>query len=346
MKESYWKKLLPAGITHLLFILSLFLVVSPQYWTNNITTVLFYKSISLSLLLLPIYLNQYLLIPRFFQRNKFLYWFALSKLLLFFTLLNYYHFKWIDQAYVPDYIQWNQPLLSFLFLFITLSIICAAAMFFKIMEMYREQKQFLLQKEQSRLESELEMLKLQISPHFLFNIMNTIYHSIKIDPEQAESSVLNLSQMMQYHIYECSKDKVSLQAEVKNINNYIGLQKMRLAKEPNMKIEISGNLSDKYIAPFILIPFVENAFKHGLEKHLNHSSLVISLDVNDHDLVFMIVNSKSIIGNNNGSEKGNGILNVKKRLALLYPGAHQLDINEDIQQFSVRLGMQLNGLSS
>jgi LytS/YehU family sensor histidine kinase len=103
---------------------------------------------------------------------------------------------------------------------------------------------------QNQLESELQFLKLQISPHFYFNIMNSIYHSIKINPAQAEKIVMELSEIMKYHIYDCSREKVELTKELNAIRNYIGLQEMRLASKPNISIDVKGNLNNKFYCPF------------------------------------------------------------------------------------------------
>lgn len=194
--------------------------------------------------------------------------------------------------------------------------------------------------EQSRMDSEPEFLKLPIKPHFYFNIMNSIYHSITIDPDRAEVIILQFSEMMQFYIYECSKEKVQLESEIRNIHNYIGLQNMRLETEPGISIKVGGNLQNISIAPFLLIGFIENAYQHSLVKQQKNSFLDIQLFVDKNEIQFRVVNSKSA-DLNNKSQAGSGLQRVKKRLNMIYPSRHQLVIHDDPNQFTVNLVIQL-----
>ncbi|MEO6168708.1 MAG: histidine kinase [Chitinophagales bacterium] len=327
---------------HIAFVLVLSMVVAPQYPAGQILPFIFYKFISLVLILLPVYINLYLLFPYFKNRNKWMYTGVLLTLIVVFTLLNYLRFQWIDPAYVPAYVRFDYPEISIFFLFFSLVMITGTAMLLKIIRLFQQQNVTVHQLKQYQLESELQFLKLQISPHFYFNIMNSIYHSIKIDPEQAERIVLQLSDIMKYHIYDCRKDKVELEHEVQNLNNYIGLQKMRLSSDPVINIEVTGDLNQKFIAPFILLTFVENAFKHGLEKQSKKPTLHIQLSMTKNEMRFQISNSKPDFGTSIKAASGNGLINVKKRLELSYPLRHELLIEDQQDRYEVDLKIQLN----
>lgn len=196
--------------------------------------------------------------------------------------------------------------------------------------------------EESRMDSESEFVKLPIKPHFYFNIMNSIYHSIAIDPDRAEVIILQFSEMMQFYIYECSKERVQLESEIRNIHNYIGLQNMRLESEPGISLKVGGDLQNFSIAPFILIGFIENAYQHSLSKQQKDSFLDIQLFVNNNNIQFRTVNSKSASITNNNSKNGTGFLKVKKRLDALYPSCHELIINDSPDQYAVSLIIQLD----
>lgn len=329
-------------LLHIAFVLVLFMVVAPQYPAGYILPFLFYKCISMVLILTPVYINLYLLFPYFQNRNKLLYAAILLALIVVFTFMSYLRFQWINPAYVPAYVRSDYPKISIFFLFFSLVMIIGTTMLLKMIRLFQHQKVAVHQLKQYQLESELQFLKLQISPHFYFNIMNSIYHSIKIDPDQAEKIVMQLSDIMKYHIYDCHKEKVALHHEIKNIYNYIGLQRMRLSSEPVINIEVTGDLANKFITPFILLTFVENAFKHGLEKQSKQSSLHIQLNVTRDLMRFKISNSKPGSLTNIKSSHGNGLMNMKKRLELAYPLRHELEINDQDEQYDADLKIQLN----
>lgn len=331
----------PAPLKHLIFVLALFLIVDPLYVVNTVPNFLLYKLIAIIFFLFPVYLNLYVLIPLLLQKSRKWYGLSLLMLIILFAFINYLRFEKTDPAYVPGYVKFNHPFISILFLFISLFILIVATMFFNVMRLYQEQQEQLYKLEQSRLESELEVLKLQISPHFFFNIMNSIYHSVKIDPDQAERIVLHLSQMMQYYIYDCSKDRVPLEGEVKNVLNYIALQKMRLATEPKISVHVTGNTVNKFIPPFIIITLVENAFRHGLEKQLHQPFLNIDLLIEEETLLFTVQNSKPSMVQGQISNNGAGLALVRKRLDLLYPSTYRLEIKNEDDKFLIQLKIAL-----
>lgn len=195
------------------------------------------------------------------------------------------------------------------------------------------------QAEKEKVTAELQLLKAQVHPHFLFNTLNNIYSvSLETLPKTSEL-ILKLSSLLNYILYECKTDFVLLEKEIKVMKDYIDLEKKRYANKLEISLNIEGDIKDKYIAPLLLLPFLENAFKHGTSEQLEKPWLSMNLTVNQNTLRCKIANSKNddIIINENGI----GIINVKKRLSLLYPGLYELGINNEGDFFVVSLILQL-----
>ncbi|MBK8805311.1 MAG: histidine kinase [Bacteroidales bacterium] len=191
-----------------------------------------------------------------------------------------------------------------------------------------------------KLKTELTFLKTQINPHFLFNVLNSIYSLSLKKSDKVPEIILKLSEMMRYMLYESEVNKVSLDKEIDYINNYISLQKLRVFENCTITFSVSDNTNGVTIAPMILIPFVENAFKHGIS-HTDDSPIDISLERKDSKLLFTVKNKlhKNLHTDKTG---GIGIQNVKRRLELLYPDKHKLEIVELDNNFVVSLHLKLN----
>ncbi len=202
----------------------------------------------------------------------------------------------------------------------------------------KKQKEW-MQAEKEKVTAELQLLKAQVHPHFLFNTLNNIYSvSLETSPKTAQL-ILKLSSLLNYMLYDCKTEHVLLEKEIKVMKDYIDLEKERYANKLEISLNIEGDIKDKYIAPLLLLPFLENAFKHGTSEQLETPWLSMNLTVNKNTLRCKIANSKNedIAINENGI----GINNVKKRLALLYPGLYELEINNEEDFFVVSLILQL-----
>ncbi|MDX2302936.1 MAG: histidine kinase [Microscillaceae bacterium] len=198
--------------------------------------------------------------------------------------------------------------------------------------------------ENERLHTELLFLKSQINPHFLFNTLNNIY-SLAVDKsDDTETAILMLSQMMRYMLYETNALKVDLNSEIDYLKNYLSLQKLRLSRQKNIKlsIEIKGNPERMNIAPLLLIPLVENAFKHGLS-YQQSSRIEVSLECRENLLFFRVQNSKPVENADLRlyENSGIGLKNIKRRLDLLYPNAYKLFIEDNSEQYLVELNLEL-----
>lgn len=220
-------------------------------------------------------------------------------------------------------------------------LICGFFLALKIIKQwYKEQMQNeMLIKEKA--DAELQLLKAQVHPHFLFNTLNNIYSFTLYKSPQAESLIEKLSDMLRYMITDCKTDMVPLHKELKMLEDYIGLEKVRYGDRLDSWIDIKGRDSNLLIAPLIMIPFVENCFKHGTSMMRGKQWMQLSIITKDNVLDFTLTNSKPPVTVQNTNKSGIGLMNVKKRLALLYPGKHELTINSNESVFSVRLTLQL-----
>lgn len=197
----------------------------------------------------------------------------------------------------------------------------------------------LKQSEKEKLQAELRYLKAQINPHFLFNTLNTIY-SFAIEKSAATATaVVKLSAMMRYIINDSGKDFVLLDQEVNYINDYIELQRMRFGNSIDLNFNIRGNTTGKLIAPLILIPFIENAFKYGVNAE-ELSLINIAININNNQLRMIVENNKVKLAKALEERTGLGMANTKNRLQLLYPGKHILTV-KDADKFYVSLTLNL-----
>jgi len=189
--------------------------------------------------------------------------------------------------------------------------------------------------EADKANAELSFLKAQINPHFLFNTLNNIYSLALIKSENVADAIMKLSNLMRYVTDDVNEDFVLLEKELDSIRNYISLQRLRLGKKSEIEFLTEGNTDGKMIAPLILMPFVENAFKHGISSALL-SNIFNKLEVAENHIVFYTEN-RLFTTQRNTERTGIGITNTKKRLAQIYPGKYELDIASQNGLFTVRL---------
>ncbi len=203
---------------------------------------------------------------------------------------------------------------------------------------YIKQKQW-QEAQQGKMIAELQLLKAQVHPHFLFNTLNNIYAFSLQQSPKTPGLVLKLSSLLSYMLYDCKAEEVLLEKELEIMKNYIALEQERYGDKIDISINIEGDIQDRFIAPLLLLPFVENAFKHGASEQLTKPWLSFDLAVKQNTLWCKIVNSK----NNTVPETihGIGIENVEKRLGLLYPGKHSLKCTNEIDFYVVSLELQL-----
>lgn len=270
-----------------------------------------------------------------FLSRKKLPWFFLIAIPLGW-LLGLLINKWFSWVIDDDNVHINNELLVFIF----------AGMYigFKYIKVSISQRIMLKEEENKRVLSELQLLRSQLNPHFLFNALNSIYSLNLSKSEKAGEAILSLSELMRFHIDSSGKQMIALDKEIEMINQYISLEKLRLDDQCKISVDIKTSSRNIEIPSLILIPFVENAFKHGISKSRDKNNILLKVHVEDDNLEFELVNSIPKSKNNfetHGSKKI-GILNTRKRLELHYKGNYLLDIKNDGELFKVTLHIKCN----
>lgn len=221
-----------------------------------------------------------------------------------------------------------------------ISISCAA----KIIADRFNLEQRLLEVEKERMSTELNFLRSQVNPHFLFNVMNTIYFQIDKVNAKARESVETLSEMLRYQLYECTSDKIDITKEVEYIKNYVAMQTLRMEKGTDIELCVDEKLSSFYIAPLLLVPLIENAFKHiSNNKDPATNKIHISLqNKNGTEFIIHVLNTydPTIRVNHLLQSGGLGMQNLKRRLNLLYPDQHEFKVNQQENIFETSLTIQ------
>ncbi|MDB5241299.1 MAG: putative signal transduction histidine kinase [Spirosoma sp.] len=226
--------------------------------------------------------------------------------------------------------------------FLTMLVLTGVAVGIKLFRVWYQRNQANQQLVRQTLLIELQVLKAQLHPHFLFNTLNNLYSLILKQSPQASAMVLKLSKLLHYMIHECSSPLVPLGKEIEFIQDYIELEKLRYGPRLTVAIDVSGQPNTTFIAPLVFIPFVENAFKHGAAKQIDSACIDMALTVQDNILRFRLENSHSEpAGDATREGEGLGLMNVRKRLALLYPNAHELTIQATASSFIVELSITL-----
>lgn len=196
--------------------------------------------------------------------------------------------------------------------------------------------------EKEKLNAELAFLKNQISPHFFFNTLNNIYSLSTSNPEDSRTAILKLSKMMRYLLYDSEDGDTKLSNELELMTNYIDLMKLRLEENYNLKVKFPDEYEDFTIPPLLFIPFIENAFKHGVSFG-EDSFIDIFLATSDNTIIFRSFNGISgTMAETSLESSGIGLNNVRKRLDLLFPGKHDLQLNKTESTFEVLLKIQVN----
>jgi sensor histidine kinase YesM len=220
-------------------------------------------------------------------------------------------------------------------------IVAGFAVIIKMMKRSWLKQQETLQIAREKANAELQLLKAQIHPHFLFNTLNNIYFFTLTASQKAPEILTKLTDILRYILNECNQPLVPLVKELKMIEDYMALERIRYGDRLKMELEISGDCSHKMIPPLLLIPLVENSFKHGASKMLAQPWINLTITIKEQSLYFILSNSRpdEIIPSQHTVHIG--LNNVKKRLQLLYPSAHELNIAESTNSFEVFMKIRL-----
>ena len=237
----------------------------------------------------------------------------------------------------PEMIRYTSLLAVFL---AALSTTVFMASFKYIKQWYlKEQRNIQLQKENT--ESQLQLLTAQVHPHFLFNTLNNVYSKTQKESPEGSQMIMGLSDLLRYILYEGSNPLVPLDKELQMILEYITLEKKRYGDKLDLHYLVSDKTKDIYIAPLLILPFVENCFKHGTNNVSQDPWINLTIDVKDTTLVMKLMNGKANANEVVPKRPGTGIDNVRQRLELLYKHRHELQIREEEEVFIVDLKIEL-----
>ena len=290
----------------------------------------------------------YYFLPRYISKNK--NWIITTGLLFLFVcivaFLNYFNF--VLALYISTRMGYfkSMPGMDFIVplwgrqILFNYPTVVGLALAIKLMKNWYLKQNEAAQVGREKINAELQLLKAQVHPHFLFNTLNNIYSFIINDSPAAPGAINKLSTLLRYIIYECNQPVVQLEKELKMIRDYIDLEKFRYGESLNMRLHMQGDAGTKMICPLLLIPFLENSFKHGASQMLAYPWVNLDIVVNQH-LYFNLSNGKPTITGENPASRGLGLRNVEKRLAILYPESHSLTVVEDPMKFSVSLKIPL-----
>lgn len=211
----------------------------------------------------------------------------------------------------------------------------------KLMKYWYVKEQHNLQLQKENAEAGLQLLKAQVHPHFLFNTLNNIYANTQNVSPVASKMITGLSDILRYTLQEGAKPLVPLEQELQMIQDYISLEEIRYGNRLELHIQLPENTNGLYIAPLLLLPLVENCFKHGTSHVLDQPWIHLQISITDDQMQIKLLNGKPIQVQEQRST-GIGLKNVQKRLALLYPGKHELTITNEEEIFIVNLKLKLD----
>ncbi len=325
-------------IHHLIFWLTfLCLLIIVEGIHIGFWNTLSYELINISFYALIVYSNLFYFIPRYLKKNKFSQYFLflglfiliLSPIKTFALYLNLHN----EPAGINQLIH-NQGLILLSNFFVG-----GFSTIYNIVTEWAAQIQEKQDLETQNMQSELKFLRSQINPHFLFNTLNNLYALTLKKSDQAPEIVIKLSEMMRYMLYECNEPKVLLSKELNYIKNYLDLERIRQQHNVEISFNLEGSVGHQKIAPLLLITFIENCFKHGIKNSLEKGFVELNIKVIDKELNFEVRNSKpnSLPYQEHKRAGGIGLVNVKRRLNLLYANKHDLEIEDAPDVYTVRL---------
>ncbi len=280
---------------------------------------------------IPVYFNFYALYKLFNNKKYYLYIVSLCLIIIISGILIWSFFVY---AFNDRFRLFNYIFEIIFFIGITT--------FIKFINDIYEQRLELQEIKTKQLQTELNLIKSQVNPHFLFNTLNNLFGLARKQDSRTADGIYQLSHIMRYIIYDSNINMIELEKELHQIRQIIELEKLRFSNDDNINVEfqVNGDLKKIRIPPMILIPFVENAFKHGISLQ-KYSFIKIDLEINEQNLQFSVKNSIHKDRNDDvqNSETGIGLKNVKRRLEILYPDAHELFLQEEKNTFEIILNL-------
>ncbi len=321
---------------YILFTVGIYYVQEP-----NLGLHIIYELASLPAKLLTVYVTLYFILPQFVLKKKYGLAFVQFGILLiagiFFlrllVLATVYpiYFPDVDTNLIPDNpAKLVSPLLD-------LIIVSSIVVVIKLVQDREKQELDHLNRAKSNIQNELQLLKSQLHPHFLFNTLNGLYAQILENPEIASNTVVQLSDLLRFILYEAKESLVDVEEDLECLGNYIALEQIRYGNKLDLSYTVLGITAHKKIPPLLLLPFVENSFKHGISKDYEKCWIRCKIELFEDILMLDLENSKPSFFEENQADNGIGLKNVKQRLDHVFSGKYDLAMNDREDRFLVNL---------
>lgn len=331
-------------VRHALVWISLYVIfVAVDFSQNgNLGNALLSEVINILLYMAIVYLNLNYLIPKYLTQRTF----ATYCILLIFSVIAMtpiktvlFYFLYFDHPSIQEYFIFNMGNI-----FLSIFMIAGFSTIVQITTDWLRHRQEKKELETQTMQSELNFLKSQINPHFLFNTLNSLYALTLKKSEKAPEIVIQLSEIMRYMLYECNERRVPLRKEVNYMKNYIELEKLRQGEDVDIKFELRGHVGEQLIAPLMFVPFIENSFKHGLSNQISDGFVHIRMSIENNEMQLHIENSKAPTHpiQQHKRSGGIGLVNVRRRLELIYPERYELEIQDEPNRYHVDLTIELD----
>lgn len=325
---------------HILLLVFCLVIISLNYYMDWKDDKYFIKDILHCLaLLVPIYLSLFILTPRFLLRNKMCTYILLVFLIIMATFIFIFLLRYdqVREEY-ENYQLWI-TVFSFIAAVVQLSLIIAGASAVIVFQDYLKNGQRIDQLENATMQSELEQLKNQINPHFLFNMLNNANVLIKESPAEAILVLSKLKDLLKYQLKDSVSEKVHLNDDISFLNDYLNMEKIR-RDNFDFIVSTEGNTEDVTVPPLLFIPFVENAVKHNNDNR-KLSYVHLYFKVEEENLNFICINSKPAEQKERQVDGGIGLANIRRRLELLYDTGHSLQIDETDITYTINLRLNI-----
>jgi sensor histidine kinase YesM len=288
-----------------------------------------------------VYIHIYYLIPRYLISRKYIQFF--TGLVISVAVCTVY--SWAIELTLSANARFEGVTMSTGRAILPFIHVAGIAISINLLNYWYRQKQKTTEAQNEKMVAELDLLKSQIHPHFLFNTLNNLYSFTLEKSEKAPEIILKLSNLLRFMIYESDIAYISLQKEISILQQYIDLEQLRYGDRLDISFTINGDLNKKRVAPLLLLPFLENVFKHGISQQTEHCWISFDLRLSSSHIYLKLINSKE---NDEASGftqfSGIGLQNVRRRLELLYPGRHKLETLAMEEVFIVNLSLQADDI--
>lgn len=364
LRGNAWRSIVQFMTRHKLYHIPLWFLYHCSWWTlktgdpsvvvNNIIaspySIKFFFYVVFQAL--AVYFNLYFLIPRYLEKGRYLHYTCLLLLTILvaaaFIVTGYYAGALLSEKTFSEL--YNRSSQEFYYFFENNALpstmaSMTLAMSIKLTKQWLRSRQREQRLEFEKLQTELKFLRAQFNPHFLFNTINSIFVLINKNPKVASESLAKFSELLRYQLYECNEQQIPVSQELLYLSNFIELEKLR--QDTNIRVSVNiayPKDNDLKIAPFIIMPFVENAFKHVSQFKDRSNEIDIAIRFERNELIMHVVNSsfQQVFTQDVMRYGGVGLKNVQRRLHLLYPDSHSLHIKNEKNKFEVSLNMKLD----